>query len=92
MIRVKALVDIDPYSKYKEIKEYVGARKEEGKVFRGDTFIVTKEEVERVNNLDWCKGNGPMLEVIEVIPEKEKRNEETTEVKPKKVTKKKKVK
>ena len=72
MVRVKANVDINPYSKYKEIKELVGARKEEGIIFKGDTFLVSKEEVERVNSLEWCKTNGPMLEVIEVIPEKKK--------------------
>ena len=94
MIRVKAKINFS-YSKFSEVKELVRANAEgnqEGTIQPGDMFIVSNEQAEYLTEkADWCKANGPLVDIIEVIPEEKKETkEEKKEVKKatKKATKK----
>lgn len=91
MVRVKCKNVDFSYSKFSEIKELVRGNafvSEEGHIYPGDTFLVSDEEAKYLTETaQWVKDNGPLVEIIEVIPEKEYA-EEKVEEKPKKRTRK----
>ena len=75
MVRVKAKINFS-YSKFSEVKELVRANAEgnqEGTIQPGDMFLVSNEQAEYLTEkADWCKANGPLVDIIEVIPEEKK--------------------
>lgn len=81
MVRVKAK-NIFSYSKFSEVKELVRANAEgnqEGTIQPGDTFLVSNEQAKYLTETaDWCKANGPLVEIIEVIPDEVKKPRKTT--------------
>lgn len=91
MVRLKCKNVDFSYSKFSEIKELVRGNafvSEEGHIYPGDTFLVSDEEAKYLTETaQWVKDNGPLVEIIEVIPEKEEKFEKKSqkvEEKPKK--------
>lgn len=91
MVRVKCKNVDFSYSKFSEIKELVRGNafvSEEGHIYPGDTFLVTDEEAKYLTETaQWVKDNGPLVDIIEVIPDKEEKIEKKSqkvEEKPKK--------
>ena len=75
MVRVKARIDFS-YSKFDEIKELVRANaegNEKGHIKPNDMFLVSNEQAKYLTETaEWCKANGPLVDIIEVIPEEKK--------------------
>ena len=89
MIRVKCRNVDFTYSNFDKVKELIRANSqisEPGHIYPNDTFLVTDEEAKYLTEeAQWVKENGPLVEIIEVIPEKEAEFEKKkVEEKPKK--------
>lgn len=90
MVRVKCKEIDFTYGKFNEVKELVRAnamKSEEGRIFPGDTFIVSNDEAKYLTeNAKWVVNNHkPLVDIIEVIPEETSTNKEIPEEKAKKV-------
>ena len=91
MVRLKAkeMFTLKRFNETSEIIRADSGNCESGKFYTGDTFICGSELAKYLLNEIENPVKRALVELIEVIPEKEKRNEETTEVKPKRKTTKK---
>lgn len=72
MVRVKAITPFS-YSKFDEVKELIRANaqnNEKGYIYINDIFLVSNEQAKYLTETaDWCKQYGPLVKVIEVMPE-----------------------
>lgn len=72
MVRVKATTQFT-YSNFDKVKELVRANaqsNEKGTIYVGDIFLVDNNEAKYLTETaEWCKANGALVEIIEVIPE-----------------------
>ena len=80
MVRVKATT-LFTYSNFDKVKELIRANaqsNEKGTIYVGDIFLVDNNEAKYLTETaEWCKHNGALVEIIEVIPEEKKEPKKT---------------
>ena len=80
MVRVKCRNVDFTYSNFDKVKELIRANSqlsEPGHIYPGDTFLVSDSEAKYLTEeAQWVKDNHtPLVDIIEVIPEEEKKVE-----------------